>query len=364
MKIDLKAIDLEQFMVHEHIVNGQVLYLVQPQHIGAKFTQANKHLRSSVWDADGNLVSAAFPKFVNWGENPENFPVPTSLEGCTCVEKIDGSLLVVSRYAGFDILRTRGTVDATKLDNGHELEIFKQKYHRKLNFYGEDTSGYSYLFEWVSPLQRIILNYGDEPEWYLVGIVMHDNYSLATQDVLDEKAKEIGCPRPSSYTFPDITELMTGVEKWKGKEGVVVYSNYGQMLHKVKGFWYLSLHRMKEAMCSVEKVIEVWFENGRPSYLEFEDLITTNFDWELWQQVRGDASRICDGWKGVKHIVEGIDTFVNDTLRPLPTRRAQAEKVLASYGQTNRAAFVFKRLDNKPLGDEDLKKLLYQVMKK
>jgi hypothetical protein len=90
MKTDLKSIDLTQFMVHEHTINGEVVYLVQPQHIGANFTQANKYFRSSVWNTSGELVSAAFPKFVNWGENPDNFPVPKSLKGTTLTEKIDG----------------------------------------------------------------------------------------------------------------------------------------------------------------------------------------------------------------------------------------------------------------------------------
>ena len=98
MKIDLSKIDLEQFMVHEHIVAGETMWLVQPNHIGCKWTQNNKHFRSSLWDNDGNLVSAGFPKFTNWGENPENFPVPTSLKDTVVTEKIDGSLLIVSRW--------------------------------------------------------------------------------------------------------------------------------------------------------------------------------------------------------------------------------------------------------------------------
>jgi hypothetical protein len=41
------------------------------------------------------------------------------------VEKLDGSTLIVSKYNGQYILRTRGTVDASKLANGFELELFK-----------------------------------------------------------------------------------------------------------------------------------------------------------------------------------------------------------------------------------------------
>lgn len=364
MKIDLNAIDKEQFMVHEHVLNGEVIYLVQPCHIGAKWTQANKHLRSSVWNTEGELVSAGFPKFTNWGENPENFPVPSSLKDTTIVEKIDGSLLIVSKYKGNLILRTRGTVDAFKLDNGHELELFKEQFNNSLKWQTPDTWNVSLLFEWVSPHQRIILNYGEQPEWYIVGIVNHHDYSLHSQKSLDMWGKNYQFKRPVSYDFPSVEDLMKDVEAWKGKEGVVVYSGEGQVLHKVKGAWYLALHRMKESLASIDKVIDVWYEQGEPTYAEFEKFIVDNFDWELFTQIRGDVSRICDAKIGVNAIISGMKLFVNETLKKLPTRKDQAIKVIQSYGNTNRASFVFKFLDGKTLDSEDRKKLLYQVLKK
>lgn len=372
MKIDLNAIDQTQFMVHPHVLDGQTVHLVQPQHIGCSWTQENKIFRSSVWDNDGNLVSAGFPKFTNWGEKPDHFPVPSSLKDAVIVEKIDGSLLIVSKWKGKFMLRTRGTVDAFRLDNGHELEIFKQTILPKLDaFYmqsGRDvqdgTWGSSILFEWVSPNQRIILSYGDQPNWYLVGLVGHENYSIATQDRLKDVATWLELNRPATYTFPTVEALMADVEGWKGKEGVCIYSGKDyQSIHKVKGLWYLALHRMKEALASFDKVVDVWFEQGEPSYQKFEEFITTQFDYELWQQIRGEASRICDGAKGVQQIIAGMQKFVDETLKPLPTRRDQAMKVIASYGNTNRASFVFKLLDGKTLEVDDRKKLLYQVLK-
>lgn len=365
MKINIKDIDLEQFMVHPHVIEGQTVFLVQPQHIGCKWTQANKHLRSSVWDSAGDLVSAGFPKFTNWGENPQEFPTPTTLKDTTVVEKVDGSLLIVSKWFGKLMLRTRGTVDARNLDNGHEMDLFQQRHGKEVEYLLDrypTGSAYSLLFEWVSPNQRIILNYGDQPEWFLVGAVNHDDYSLMKQADLDYIASEYGFKRPPSYTFPDLTDLLAKVEQWKGKEGVVIYSPVG--MHKAKSMWYLSLHRMKEALASFDKVVDVWYEQGEPSYQAFEESITNQFDFELWSQIQGEASRICDGSKDVARIIEGMQKFVDEKLKPLPTRRDQAQLVLSSYGTTNRAAFVFKLLDGKTLGSEDRKKLLYQCLKK
>ena len=90
MKIEIDKIDRTQFMVHEHTLNGEIVHLIQPQHIGTKWRQDNKHMRSVVVNYEGEVISASLPKFTNWGENPDNFPVPNSLKHCTVVEKLDG----------------------------------------------------------------------------------------------------------------------------------------------------------------------------------------------------------------------------------------------------------------------------------
>lgn len=371
MKIDLNAIDAGQFMVHQHLLNGEVLFLIQPQHIGAKWTQANKIFRSSLWNNDGELVSAGFPKFTNWGENPDNFPVPTSLKNTVITEKIDGSLLIVSKYKGNFILRTRGTSDASVLDNGEELEIFKSTIlNRMVNALHKpdaphtDTWAVSFLFEWVSPKQKIILNYGEQPDWYLVGIIRHSDYGLEDQATCDLMAELWKVKRPVNYTFPHVQDLVIGIDEWKGKEGVCVYSKEGQAIHKVKSAWYLALHRMKEEFGSIDKLIDVWFTWECPDYQTTEQKIVSQFDWELFQTVRGDISTICDGWKEVKKIEAGFQRFVDETLKHLPSRKEQALKTLSAYGQTNRASFIFKLLDGKGLARDDQKKLLYQVLKK
>jgi len=366
MKIDIQKIDLTQFMVHEHSLNGEIVYLIQPQHIGTKWTQDNKHMRSVVVNYAGEVISAGFPKFTNWGENPDHFPVPNSLKHCTVVEKLDGSLLIVSKYNGQYILRTRGTVDASIMANGHELEIFKNVILKKLDELPVDVTGswnYSMLFEWVSPINKIVLNYGDEPDWYLVGVVNHINYSLQMQDTLNEFARVADLKRPATYTFSSVQDLLKDVDQWRGKEGVVVYSKNDQMLHKVKGAWYLALHHMKSELSNIEKVIDVWLEQGMPDYQTFYSYIFTTFDYELAEQCRGMISRICDAKKEVDMIVSGMNEFVNNRLKTLPTRKLQAEQVISAYGITNRASFLFKLLDGKSLGKEEYKKLLFQVLK-
>lgn len=366
MKIDLDKVDRVQFMVHDHMLNGEMVYLIQPVHIGAEWSRENKIFRSSVWNSLGEPVSLGFPKFVNFSEKPEIFPVPKSLDNTTIVEKLDGSLLIVSKYKGNFILRTRGTVDASKLDNGSELELFRQTILSKLEEMNSTTDGesfpwgVSYLFEWVSPINKIVLNYGDQPDWYLVGMVNHEDYTLAGQNILDAIASAAQFKRPSTYTFSNITDLLTNVDQWKGKEGVCIYSNNGQTIHKVKSAEYLLKHRFKST-ATLENTLEMFFSYNMPQYQEFESKLVQTFDWECFEMVRGYASSICDASKQVQQIIDGITKFVE----PLKSqsRREAAQIILSSYGTTGRSNMAFTLLDSKPLSTDQLKKLYWQCLK-
>ena len=362
MKIDISSIDRTQFMVHEHSLNGEIVHLIQPQHIGTQWRQDNKHMRSVVVNYEGEVISASLPKFTNWGENPEHFPVPTSLNNATVVEKLDGSTLIVSKYKNQYILRTRGTVDASKLANGFELELFKSTILSKLHD-NNDTWNYSIIWEWLSPINKIVLSYGDEPMWKLIGFIDHSDYSLATQDMLDLMAKKYDFLRPEIYTFTDISDMLQIVDKWQNREGVCLYSKNDQAIHKIKASKYLLLHHLKSELSNTEKVLDVWLEQGMPDYNTFYNYIFTTFDFELAEQVKGMISRIVDGKKEVNKIVDGMNSFVNNRLRSLPTRKEQAQLVISSYGETNRASFLFKLLDGKSLGKEEYKKLMFQVLK-
>lgn len=364
MKFDLQYINREQFHVDEHIWNGQVVHLVQPKQMGCEWTQENKIFRSSVWNDEGELISASFPKFVNWGEKPDVFPVPTSLKNATIMEKLDGSTLIVSKYKGNYMIRTRGTIDAGKMEkNGFEIEIFKNEVLPKFGIWlNEDTWKNSFIFEWTSPLNTIVINYGEKPTFSLIGIVQHDNYSLWNQENLDIFADSMGFSRPATYTFTSIEDLIASVEKWEGKEGVCVYHRDGQEIHKVKGAWYLMLHHMKSELSSLEKVVDVWVARGYPSYQEFYTYIVTTFDYELAEQVRGHISNISDGYKEVLKIIAHMKAFV-EPLKQLP-RKDAALKILSAYGETNRKSFCFNLLDGKELDGEAIKKLIFQVLKK
>lgn len=119
---------------------------------------------------------------------------------------------------------------------------------------------------------------------------------------------------------------------------------------------------MKEELSSLERVVDAWFEQGKMSFMDFQSWVTGQFDWEIWFEIRGDVSRICDGWKEVLKIIDYMKEFTAP-LRNVP-RKIAAEKILSAYGTTNRASFCFSILDGKELGPDQEKKLMWQVLKR
>jgi hypothetical protein len=371
MKIDLQSIDKESFMVNKHFVGEHECFLVQPIHIGATWNKENLICRSSLWDNDGNPVSLSFKKFFNWDEKPDIFSAPSNLKNAKLMEKLDGSTLIFSRYKGQTIIRTRGTVDARKQANGHEIDYLLQKYPKFATMLEQaDTYDQSFICEWLSPTNRIVLNYGDEPDMKLIAVINHVDYTLAPHSVLDVYAENWDLPRPRTFSYNSVEEMKSAVEVLKDQEGLCVYYGNGQQIRKVKAAQYLFLHRAKSEISSIEKVIDVyidWFiprhtlSHEPTGYVEFFEYLTEKFDFEIATMATGHASRICDAMKEVSKIMNALFEFAS--ARMYIARNIAAKEILQAYGSTGRSAIIFKMLDRKTIGTDDYKKLLYQVLK-
>lgn len=366
MKIDLSAIDREQFMVHPHVIAGETCWLVQPQHIGARWEEGNMHLRSSVWNSEGELVSASFPKFTNWAERPELHPAPTDLNDARFIEKLDGSTLIVSKYKGQLIVRTRGTVDATKLDNGHEIAGLMVRYPRAFDLL-HDTAAWSLIFEWTSPLNRIVIDYGTEPDIALIGAIHHEDYRLWTQDELDILAALLKVKRPRHYSFGSIDEMLKTVEALDGQEGLCVYYNGDQHIRKVKSARYLMLHRLKSELGSLSKVLDLYMAHldteaaHPPVGMQPESLyayIARTFDFEIAEQVAPFIEQIEHAHAIVGANIEEVDNEMCKLTEAKLSRKDCALSILSRYKESGLSGLAFIRLDKRAVPAKTLRDLI------
>jgi len=354
MKTNLSNINKEFFFVYEKTISGHTVFLVFPR-ANAEWTLENLIYRSSVWDAEGNLISASFKKFFNWEEQPLINPKPFEISNCQLLEKIDGSTLIISNFKNNLITRTRGSIDVSNCENSHEVDFFKNKYPKAFIV----SENLSYIYEWVSPLNRIILDY-KEPELYLTAVINHSDYSMWSQSDLDKLSNEINVKRPKVYNFKSIEELISTTKEFKGIEGICVYYNHGQNIRKLKSAHYLLLHHFKFNLTQ-ENTLDLFLKYNCPKYNDFLKKISDETDWECAQFISSLASKICDASREVNLIIDAMKKFA-DSVRPI-SRKLAAEKILAAYGKTSRSGFVFNFLDNKEINVDGLKKLYLQVLK-
>lgn len=353
MKIDLKSIPAD-FSVREFQFHGEALFLVDPQNpFEANWTQDNLIFRSSIWNKEGELVSAGFKKFGNWLEKPDLWPVPKTLVNCDLVEKCDGSLLILSKYKGNLLIRTRGSSDAYEKGNGQELDILKAKYPKIIEALEDEDV--SILLEWVSPTNKIVIDY-KEPEFYLIGVVNHINYSLFNQGVLDFLASTWEIPRPARYRFDSISEMLETIKQIEGKEGLCLYAPGGDIF-KVKSDWYLKRHAFKSQV-SLNSLIDLYLDWARPNKDKFVKKIEAEFDFECAEIAKPLIEKIYQSVYKVEDLLESLRVAAEE-YKKMPRKEAALKIKLLSY-----SGLIFQLLDGKEPNQRQQKELLLQFTQK
>jgi hypothetical protein len=285
---------------------------------------------------------------MNYGEKPSFEPLTDN--SVKAITKIDGSCLIVSKYKGELIIRTRGTVDAFNLENGHEIELLKKKYPVAFDNDFLDNEMHTLLFEWTTPTNRIVLRETEEPTLWLIGIVFHIDYSYVDQHYLDQYAIELGVERPKTYsvsTNVDIETLKNQIEPLKDIEGVVIYDESGQTLKKIKTLRYLELHRVFTGVKSVDHLFDLFVEYGQPNRENFETLLATNFDWELVTTLKPLMDELYAKAKRISDRITWIILYFNNPDFIALDRKGKAQKILELFPDCSGIAFAV--LDNKEI---------------
>ncbi len=364
MKINLQSINTDDFKLKEGLLNGQVVYLVNPVEFNCKWRRDNLYLRSVLTDFEGNILSRGLNKFFNFGEKPDLYPNPEKHNDWVLTSKEDGSLMICDWIYDNLNVRTRGTISYKNHENTDDFDFVINKY----NIAGScrEYSDYSLLFELYSPTNVIVLKPYNEPEIIFLGVMEKSTgqyypfYSDFGKSVLNVIGNN--CKIPEIFDMDgNILEIGEKIKLWEHKEGVVLNYNDGKTQLKLKSDWYLLRHRMKSELSSCEKVIDLWISLNYPNYTDFYNEVFNSFDYEIAEMAKRHMSNICDAYKEVLKIVSHMKSFI-EPLKGLH-RKDAAMKILSSYGETNRKSFCFNLLDGKELDGEAIKKLMFQVLK-
>jgi len=362
MKLNSLPDEADGFKAYPVEFCGIESYLIIPS-IDAKWNRQNLIYRSLiVRGSDFEVCSSGFSKFMNYGEKPDAYPDPEKFRDWVITEKKDGSLVICDYFNDKFNMRTRGTVSHTSQDNAEDFELLPILYPELPEFL-KQNSNYSLLFEVMTPNNVIVLR-SDEVTFTFLGGINKQDCSALPQSQVDAIAQTLGLPQPEKYKFNDLTDLISIVSAWRGKEGVVVAYNNNQNMVKFKGEWYCCLHRIKSELSSENNLIEYYVKEGMPNYQTFYNTILTSFDFEIAEQLKGSISRMVDAGKNVKNTVTHMQEFIRG-MSKFESRKEQALAIIQSYGgeKNNKSGMCFKILDGKELSKEDYIKLMWQNLK-
>jgi hypothetical protein len=351
------------FVVREKSIANTMCYLVFPSKLDVAWDREHLVYRSSIWTGDMQPVSLGFKKFFNYGEAKhivEDF-TDSQLENARVVEKVDGSCLIVSIFKGASIARTRGTFDAADHENTRaELPQLKQRYPKA--FYNDDLASerFTYLYEWTTRANRIVVDYGEEADLRLIGVVEHEGYRLVSQDKLVDIAHNIGVKSPNRMNLGNIKDIHANLETLRNAEGYCVYYNDEQDIKKVKCSWYLERHRLK-SNCNITSMLGFFVEYGFPEKQEFLDRLKSFIDFECMPEALELVDKLVETRRKAMIHEYSMLAF----LKSMPanqSRKLTAQAIIKNYQDTGLEQYLFNLLDRGYLQSLQIKKLMLSLI--
>lgn len=349
--------DPESFNFKDGVVGGDDCWLIIPKAINCVWNEDNLQFRSMIIrKSDHKIISRGYDKFFNWSEAPELDKFPDGpFESIT---KLDGSLIIWGTHNKELIHRTRGTFDASFLPNGSEIEFLKNKYSQFVDAVRLNPTK-SILTEWQTKSNIIVIDEVEEPTLSLIGIIDNETGLLTSQKRLDELALDWELNRPTRHHYDSIQELISDVNSWVDSEGVVVYSQDGQSLRKIKSEWYRSLHAMAEGYKNINNVLDVFLES--PKFLDpkqFFEYLEQYTSHEVAVKCKDHIEKICLSYEKFINKITFIRSQIDIFIRTMSSRKEQAIEINQKFGKGWKSTYAFLYLDNKEIPTALLKKAL------
>ena len=196
--------------------------------------------------SEKKIVALPFPKFFNWGEmiveEPvEKFPVDV-------YEKADGSLIIVYHDGENWKAATKGSF------NSEQAIAAESWLNSNKNLLNSLERGNTYLFEWIAPNNRIVINYGGFEGLVLLSAYNNESGIEFSKSQLIELANSADVRMVESYKFISVSDLLHRAKSLSANhEGWVLRYPSGYRV-KIKGEAYCELHKAVSGLSP----ISVW----------------------------------------------------------------------------------------------------------
>ena len=214
----------------------------------------------------GFLIGRPFHKFFNLNERDETqeHVIPWSNDHIV-YEKLDGSLIHPVLLNNEVVYMTRaGVTDVSKLASlyikqHHEIDEWCRKVIRK---------GFTPLFEYCSPKNRIVIKYNEENLHLLTYRHLYEGYY--TNDVGIDPPDIIQKVNMYGNNLKDISNFISHTRGLIDQEGYVIHFNNGHMI-KIKADEYVAKHKTKDSFDREKNVLEFVLNNKEDDLIPFLD---------------------------------------------------------------------------------------------
>ncbi len=256
------------------------------------YAAIRRELRGIIFDKDGNILVRRLHKFFNVNERDETQQHLIDLsEPHVILEKLDGSMITPIPIG--DHFRWGTKMGITDVSMGAETFVATHPNYAefaRVMF----TMGFTPIFEWCSRKQRIVIDY---PEDRLVLIALRNTKTgeYASYKVMVENAKAWNIDVVKAYagTADSMEHLIAETKAVEGSEGWIIRFDDGHMV-KIKGEWYLRIHKTKDNLSQEKNVIELLIsekvDDAKAFMLADDRKRVEEFEDKFWKQVEDIAA--------------------------------------------------------------------------
>lgn len=230
--------------------------------------------RGLILDTEFNVVSRAFDRFFNYGEQPDT-QAPINWSKATCFEKVDGSLIKIYKWKGDWHVSTRGTAFAESTVNGFPL-TFKDLVLKALGVQEHGfqmlcdswlDAAYTYIFEITAMENRVVKVYDGYTLHYLGA---RNNKTFEHAHVLcEEHAFMLGARIINEYSFNSVEECIETAKHLKDlDEGYVMWQD-GKPVCKIKSPAYVAVHHIRGEGLNPKRISQIVLTGETDEYLKY-----------------------------------------------------------------------------------------------
>lgn len=295
-----------------------------------------RECRGLIFDRDGKIMSRPFHKFFNLNERDETQAHLIDLKKeHTIYEKMDGSMIRPIISGGRTRLATK--MGLTDIAADAEKWILNHEYGDEMMFQLESfmLMGYTPIFEWVSPKNKIVVEYNKEDL-----ILLAIRHNITGEYIVDDIVTEF-TPVPGygsvNDTIHDYVAKNRGREE---REGDIIRFVDGHMI-KVKNDWYVKLHKLMDDIRFEHKLISKILNN------EIDDIVA-NLPEDEVTKIRDLEIKFWKGYTNKHNELVKLHAYAIDTFK---TRREIAIDFIPTLDNKKDAGFIFSMIDGKNLDD-------------